>query len=300
MWAGNRPLNPNGFGADVLRQLPEDSMFRKIYVYECLASTNDTAGEMAAAGAAAGTVVIAGRQTAGRGRRGRIWVSPAGENIYMSFILRPDLRSEAAPMVTLVCALAVREALAAQGLEALIKWPNDIILSGRKVCGILTEMRAEGEQILYIVCGIGINVRQRRFPPEIAGAATSMVVEREADYSCSRIAASVLAAFEKYFGRLIARGDLRELRELYDRYLVNRDREVIIEDGARADASGGSAAQTAGEERAESAQAGDNCVRVSGIARGIDDKGRLLVETDGQILRVLSGEVSVRGVLGYV
>lgn len=259
--------------SEIRSLLPEASIFRDIVYYESVGSTNDMVKMLAEQGSSSGTVVIAGQQTAGKGRRGRIWTSPANENIYMSFMLRPDLEPQKASQVTLVCALAVREALYKQGLEALIKWPNDIVIGGKKVCGILTEMSTQIEQINYIVVGIGINVQQKLFDPQIAEVATSLFIEKEGNYRRSQIAADVLIAFEKYFALFMTQRDLSLLKETYSSYLVSKDREVLIIDTK--------------ESR-------------KGIALGIDDTGCLRVNVDGHEEVIMSGEVSVRGVLGYV
>ncbi len=138
------------------------------------ASTNQTAKMMAEAGAKHGTLVIAERQTMGKGRRGRIWHSPAGSGIWMSMVLRPNIAPSNASMLTLVAAMAVYDVLSTRIESCRIKWPNDLVLDGRKVCGILTEMSAEFDAVHYVVIGIGINVNTESFPKDIASVATSM------------------------------------------------------------------------------------------------------------------------------
>ncbi|MBQ7825138.1 MAG: biotin--[Clostridia bacterium] len=138
-------------------------------------STNHYAKELAREGAVHKTLVMADEQTQGRGRRGRGWISPAGEGIFMSLILRPDMPPEQVPMISLHTAVAVCLAISrVTGLEAKIKWPNDIVLSGRKVCGMLLEMDADAQQVRSVVAGIGINVHQTQFPQEIAHTASSL------------------------------------------------------------------------------------------------------------------------------
>lgn len=248
-------------------------MFGKIHYYESIDSTNDEVKRLAEQGAPSGTVVIAGQQTGGKGRRGCQWISPSGENIYMSFLLRPDFAPTMASMITLVCAMAVRKALEKHGLSPMIKWPNDIILSGKKTCGILTEMSMQADKIQYIVVGIGINVHQEVFDEGIRDVATSLVLENQKDYDHMQIVADVLEAFEGYYDLFVQRGNLQLLKEEYNQYLVNINRDIrIIEPGGTK----------------------------MGVARGIDDDGCLIAEINGNTEHIMSGEVSVRGVLGYV
>ena len=141
-------------------------------------STNTRLQELANAGAKEGTVVISEEQTAGQGRNGRNWNSPKGEGIFLSMLLRPEFKPRYASMITLVTALAVCSALGKNGVERLfIKWPNDIVASGKKLCGILTKMSTDAEAIQYIIVGLGINVNQKNFHPEIAEIATSLNLE---------------------------------------------------------------------------------------------------------------------------
>ena len=143
----------------------EGGFIKKIVYYEETDSTNIRARKLAEEGAPDGTLVVTDFQNAGRGRRGRMWVSPSGTGIFMSLILRPDILPSSASMLTLVAALAVYDGIKeTTGLETVIKWPNDIVAEGKKLCGILTEMSAELEGIHYVVTGIGINANMTEFP----------------------------------------------------------------------------------------------------------------------------------------
>lgn len=237
-------------------------------------STNLRAMQEAESGAPEGTLIVADMQTAGRGRRGRAWQSPAGTNVYYTLVLRPDYKPDRASMVTLVMALAVAEGIeTACGLRTQIKWPNDIVIKGRKVCGILTEMRAERDAVQHIVVGAGINVGLREFAPELAEKATSLQAECGFAVSRTSLTIRVMKAFEKYYGRFRDTLDLSGVREKYESLLVNRDREVRVLDPG-----------------------GD----FSGVSRGINNAGELLVELpDGKLVTVYAGEVSVRGIYGY-
>lgn len=242
--------------------------------YDALDSTNLRAMQEAESGAPEGALIVADMQTAGRGRRGRSWLSPAGTNVYFTLILKPDYKPDKASMVTLVMALAVAEGIeAACGLQTQIKWPNDIVVNGRKVCGILTEMRAERDSVQHIVVGAGVNVGLREFAPELAEKATSLQAECGIRVSRASLIVRVMKAFEKYYGRFQDTLDLSGVREKYESLLVNRDREVRVLDPG-----------------------GD----FTGVSRGINNAGELLVELpDGKLVAVYAGEVSVRGIYGY-
>jgi BirA family biotin operon repressor/biotin-[acetyl-CoA-carboxylase] ligase len=146
--------------------------------FDSVASTNDLAREMAAGGAAEGTAILAQEQTAGRGRQGRSWTSPPGEGLYLSLILRPNVRPAGSPIITLAAAVAVAETLSIDfNLPVDIKWPNDVLARGRKICGILVESAIERAEIQYAVMGIGLNISQREFPDELKQSATSLLIE---------------------------------------------------------------------------------------------------------------------------
>ena len=238
-------------------------------------STNVRARKLGENGAAHGTLVVAEQQTAGRGRRGRGWESPAGSSIYMSLLLRPEFLPNKAPMLTIVMAYSVATALREQtGLDFRIKWPNDIVLNGKKVVGILTEMSTEIEYINHVVIGVGINVNTEAFPEEICATATSIRRESGKTWRRAELIAAILRQFEVQYERFVKEEDLAYLREAYDAILVNCNREVRIlgeKDGYRA------------------------------VALGIDDQGELLVrKEDGTVTSVYAGEGSVRGIYGYV
>lgn len=236
-------------------------------------STNTRLQELANAGAKEGTVVISEEQTAGQGRNGRNWNSPKGEGIFLSMLLRPEFKPRYASMITLVTALAVCSALGKNGVERLfIKWPNDIVASGKKLCGILTKMSTDAEAIQYIIVGLGINVNQKNFHPEIAKIATSLYIETKEEKSQVNIIADFLSAFETYYEQFRITKDLSLLKEEYNQKLVHRNSMVrIIEEGR------------------------EKTVK----ALEINEKGELLVEEQGQIRTIIAGEISVRGIYGY-
>ncbi|MCM1467288.1 MAG: biotin--[acetyl-CoA-carboxylase] ligase [Alistipes sp.] len=248
---------------------------QKTVFFEEVDSTNNVAKKMAEDGAPHGSLVIAENQNAGKGRRGRSWSSPEGTGIWMTFILRPRIEPQAASMLTLVAAMAVRKAVFREtGLETVIKWPNDLVAGGKKICGILTEMSAEPEQINYVAVGVGINANIRKFPDEISGVATSLLLETGKKADRSKLVAAYGNAFEEYYDRFMEKGNLELLKEEYNGYLANFGNQVKILDPA-------------GE--------------FTGISGGINDFGELLVtDGEGRKRTIRSGEVSVRGIYGYV
>ena len=243
--------------------------------YDSLASTNLQAKLDAENGDGEGALIVADMQTAGRGRRGRGWSSPAGTNVYFTLILKPDFAVEMASMVTLVMGIAVAEGIRETcGVEAQIKWPNDIVVNGKKVCGMLAEMSVERDYIHYIVIGVGINVGKQEFPPEIAPVATSLYRECGCMVSRTELIVNVMKTFETAYDIFREKGNLSGLLDRYHALLVNRDREVRILDPRE---------------------------EYQGISRGINETGELLVELeDGTVREVYAGEVSVRGIYGYV
>lgn len=240
-------------------------------------STNNRCKVVAKEGAKHGLLVIAERQSAGRGRRERSWETPYGTSIAMSFLLRPNIPPDRASILTLVAAVAIADGISkVTALPVNIKWPNDIVINGRKVCGILTEMSVELSAIDYVVVGIGINVNNEKFSPELSGTATSLFMEKGERISREQLICAVLEAFEEYYELFIKKQDLAPIKELYESYLVNRDKEVFVLNGR-----------------------GD--VELKGVALGIDDMGRLRIRlADGEVTSVMAGEVSVRGMNGYV
>jgi BirA family biotin operon repressor/biotin-[acetyl-CoA-carboxylase] ligase len=151
-----------------------------IHSHDTLPSTNERAFRLAQEGAEHGELVVADQQTAGKGRRGRVWTSPPGLNLYFSAILRPDMPPRSAPELTLVAAVALTEVLREAGAEAAIKWPNDVQINGRKVAGILTELSASPDQVHFVVLGVGVNLNAQpeHFPEELRSQATSLAQAR--------------------------------------------------------------------------------------------------------------------------
>lgn len=237
-------------------------------------STNIRIRHLGDEGAPHGTLAVSDRQTAGRGRRGRTWESPGGSCIYMSILLRPDLAPEKAPMLTLVMACGVAEGIMdCADVKVQIKWPNDIIVSGKKLAGILTEMSTQVDYINHVTVGVGINVNVQNFPEEIQ-TATSLLSETGTQTKRAPVIAAVMKHFEENYKIFMQTEDMSGLMEKYSSLLVNQGREVLIL-----------------EKDAE----------YKAYAEGINQKGELVVRReDGTVENICAGEVSVRGVYGYV
>ena len=236
-------------------------------------STNLWIKRLAKEGAPEGTLALAEFQSAGRGRLGRSWEVPEGTSVMMSILLRPKFEPQYAPTLTLVMGMAVAKAVKNLGFDVSIKWPNDVVVSHKKICGILTEMGVRDGKIDYAVIGVGINVNIREFPEEMADKATSLYLESGREFDRSQIPGLVMEAFEEYYEKFAATCDLSGLKEEYESILANYNQPVRV----------------LAKEPYE------------GVARGITDGGELLVEkTDGTIVAVSAGEVSVRGLYSYV
>ncbi len=230
-----------------------------------------------------GAVIVAEKQTNGVGRRGRKWSSPAGQNLYFSVSLKPNFSPDKASMLTLVMAVAVARAIgkvckaqgdALQDDEVQIKWPNDIVVNGKKVCGILTQMELSGTDIKQVVVGVGINVNQEAFAGDDLKYASSLKRETEKTYDRKALLQDVLCEFTLLCEMFEQEQTLSFLKQEYENLLANRLKEVRILDAK-------------GEYEA--------------IATGINEIGELIVKKeDGTTEAVYAGEVSVRGLYGYV
>lgn len=248
---------------------------QRVYFYEEIDSTNTQAKRLAEEDVPSGTLVVSDCQVKGKGRRGRVWTSPKGEAIYMTILLRPQIRPDRASMVTLVMGLSVVQAIRnVLGLETSIKWPNDVVLNRKKLVGILTEMSAQMDYIEYLVIGTGINANMTAFSEELKDKATSLRMEMGRPVNRAALIAESMKCFEKNYEIFEKTQDLSGLMEDYQAVLANLNQPVrVLEPGHE----------------------------YSGIARGINEKGELLVEReDGTVTAVYSGEVSVRGLYSYV
>lgn len=245
-----------------------------IHYEPVLDSTNTKAMQLAEEGAPHGTLVVTDKQENGRGRRGRRWETPPGTAIAMTFLLRPQLSPNNASMLTLITALAVVRAIHdLTGLKVGIKWPNDIVVHGKKVCGILTEMSAQIDYVNHIVIGIGMNVRVDEFPEEIKDMATSLYKESGEEINRAAMIERICEYFEAYYDIFLQTEDLSAVASEYNAYMVNLNQTVKVLDPKEP---------------------------YEGKARGITTRGELVVDTWKSRKLVSSGEVSVRGIYGYV
>lgn len=252
--------------------LKTKTMGQTIYFYEETDTTNNRARELALEGAPEGTLVVAEKQTAGRGRRGKVWESPLGTGIWMSLVLRPQIAPAEASVLTLLCGLATAEAIEAEtGLSAGIKWPNDILINGKKAVGILTEMDCEMSEVHFVISGIGINVNTASFPPEIAEIATSLYLECGKTVSRRRLVHRVLERLEEHYETFLRTGSFAAMLEDYRKHCITLGKEVHV----------------LGREP------------FFAEALDITPEGELLVRRadNGKEEVVFSGEVSIRGVI---
>lgn len=252
--------------------LKTKTMGQTIYFYEETDTTNNRARELALEGAPEGTLVVAEKQTAGRGRRGKVWESPLGTGIWMSLVLRPQIMPTEASVLTLLCGLATAEAIEAEtGLSAGIKWPNDILINGKKAVGILTEMDCEMSEVHFVIPGIGINVNTASFPPEIAEIATSLYLECGKTVSRRRLVHKVLERLEEHYETFLRTGSFAAMLEDYRKHCITLGKEVHV----------------LGREP------------FFAEALDITPEGELLVRRadNGKEEVVFSGEVSIRGVI---
>ena len=209
--------------------LKTKTMGQTIYFYEETDTTNNRARELALEGAPEGTLVVAEKQTAGRGRRGKVWESPLGTGIWMSLVLRPQIMPAEASVLTLLCGLATAEAIEAEtGLSAGIKWPNDILINGKKAVGILTEMDCEMSEVHFVIPGIGINVNTASFPPEIAEIATSLYLECGKTVSRRRLVHRVLERLEEHYETFLRTGSFAAMLEDYRKHCITLGKEVHV------------------------------------------------------------------------
>lgn len=252
----------------LLRPRLRGSLFgRHIYHFFRTGSTNDLALALGRRGAPEGTVVLAEEQTAGRGREGRSWYSEKGTGIYVSVLLRPELPPARAPLLTLLAGLATHAALAEQaplpGLD--LRWPNDVLVGNRKLAGILTEMQAEADRIHFVVFGIGINVNQSVFPPELAAIATSLLRQTGRLHSRLEVLVRLLHALEREYNRFRSEGPIALLERFRQLSSFACGRRVRIRSGRET---------------------------FLGVTAGLDEDGRLRVERDdGRIETILAADV---------
>lgn len=255
---------------DLSWRLEEDrTIGRDIRVFEQTTSTNDVLEKLARAGAKEGAVVFAEEQTSGRGRLGRKWMSPARKGLWFSVLLRPDLRPQEATQLTVASAVALRRAIQLQtGLKTEIKWPNDILASGKKVAGILTELSGELDRIKYVLVGIGVdvNLNSGDFLTELRAQATSLKIELGKPVARAELAGAILRELDREYVRILA-GEFPAVADEWEQYCTTIGQRLVIRLGDR---------------------------RIRGRAESLSEDGALLLRTDhGHLERIIGGDVTL-------
>lgn len=249
---------------------------RKVFHFDSIESTNSMAKSLGDSDDINGSIVISEEQTNGRGRLGRAWISPKHKGIWMSIILRPDLNPVDAVNLTQTAAAAVVKATEELGIRTLVKWPNDIVISNKKVCGILTEMSAELTRINYVVVGLGINVNidEFQFPEDIRDIATSLKIQTNSLVNRQELTARILNNFEKLYTKLIDENNIEASINICRENSAVIGKDILVINR-------------------------DRCIEAHVI--DIDNRGRLLVEyTNGRREYIISGEISIRGKGKYI
>lgn len=251
----------------LLSRIKDNTLFHDIAYHDSVTSTQTIAHKLVNEDVKEGVVVVADEQTAGKGRLGRKWVSPKRSAIALSLILKPKLDFRQAPQLTLVTAVAVTRAVKqVTGVEMEIKWPNDLLLKGKKVCGILTEMQADPDRIQSIIIGIGLNVNQQHFSEEIAELATSLQKETGHTFDRAEIIAEILKEFAWLYETYLTKG-FSFVKPLWEAYEITIGKEIV--------------ARTAANTK-------------TGLAIGIDDEGVLLLQDDNQeVHRIYSADITI-------
>jgi len=256
---------------ELLPKLNTRSFGRNLRLFDVVGSTQDELRALAEQGAPEGTVVIAEQQTSGRGRMGRAWVSPAGKGVWMSLLLRPSVPLPLTPQLTLLAAVALSRAITRLvPLTIGIKWPNDLLVDGRKISGILLESAAEDERLRYVVVGLGIsaNLDVEDYPEELLERAISLKMASGQPVSRSELIAAVLEQFEQLYALYLEQG-FAPIRALWEAHAVTLNRTVTLTTPQGL---------------------------IDGVPRELDDMGGLRVELpDGSFRTIYSAEVSTPG-----
>ena len=259
---------PDVLTPDTLRQQLRGGLFgKRIYHFFKTDSTNRIGMELGNGGELEGAVVLAEEQTAGRGRAGRSWHSERAAGIYVTLLLRPKISPMQAPLLTMMAGLSAQSAIQAQtGLQLDLKWPNDLILNGKKLGGILTEMYADTTLVRFVIVGVGINVNQEKFPGDLSGIATSLRVESGKNQSRLELLARLLREFETDYNRFLREG----AKSVTSRFVK-----------ASSYAVGKKVRVTNGSES------------FAGVTAGLAPEGLLQVEReDGKVVTVIAGDVA--------
>jgi BirA family biotin operon repressor/biotin-[acetyl-CoA-carboxylase] ligase len=257
-------------GNEIQLGLKTEFMGRHIHFEEVISSTQKIAHTLAGNGAEEGTIVVADQQTSGRGRLARAWYSPKQTGIWMSMILRPKIPINKTPQLTLLTAVALIQAIEeVTGLTPEIKWPNDILINGKKIVGILTELQAEADRVHSVIIGVGMNVNHTldQFPEELQAIATSIAAETGEQADRAQIIQAIMMNFEKLYTSYLVHG-FKPVKLLWESYAISLNKNLI----------------------ARTLQG-----TIRGRAIGIDDEGVLLLETtEGNIEKIYSADIEIQ------
>jgi BirA family transcriptional regulator, biotin operon repressor / biotin---[acetyl-CoA-carboxylase] ligase len=259
---------PDILTADMLRQRLKGSLFgKRIYHFFKVDSTNRVALELGHAGEPEGAVILGEEQTAGRGRSGRGWHSERAAGIYVTLLLRPKLAPVQAPLLTMMAGLSAHTAIQTQtGLSVDLKWPNDLLIGGKKVGGILTEMHAEPAQVRFVIVGMGLNVNQERFPAELAASATSLRVASGQKQSRLELLVRLLREFERDYNDFLSEGPAAVIERFTRASSYAQGKRVRVSNGKE---------------------------NFTGTTAGVGPEGLLQVKRDsGQVMTVIAGDVA--------
>lgn len=253
--------------------LKTENIGKVIHYFDETGSTNAVLSKLASNGASEGTTVIADKQTGGKGRLGRKWISPPGMNLYISVLFRPSIPAWESPLLTFLASVALVETIKKTGVSnASIKWPNDVLIDSKKIAGVLTEMEPRGERVDYIVVGVGVNINMTRAEinremGETARSATSLKESLGTDVDRAKFTGDFLLELESWYQIFNRRGKTSIIKEWTERWSgYNKRVRVSGEDGSVTE----------------------------GVATGIDGEGHLLLKKDdGSSVRIITGDVSV-------
>jgi BirA family transcriptional regulator, biotin operon repressor / biotin---[acetyl-CoA-carboxylase] ligase len=251
---------------EIDRHLNTDFIGRDLTYKEVVDSTNSYAFKLALDGAPEGACVLADSQKAGRGRLNRVWFSPAGENLYLSIILRPHVHPSNIYPITFISSLAVYDTIEAiTGIKPTLKWPNDLLINGKKICGTLLELSTEADMVRFVVVGIGldINMKEKEISEEIDQKATSLFIETNNLFERSHVCGILLSNLEKYYLLFKEKGENQACRIWEEKSCIKGKYLEINQMGQS----------------------------YKGISEGIDNKGALLLNVDGEIKNIIAGDV---------
>ena len=255
------------FPWEVYRHLDTNSIVKEIIYQDTIDSTNSFAFKLAVGGKPEGTCVVAEAQKTGKGRLNRVWFSPPGENLYLSIILKPPVHPARVYPITFLSSLAVYDTIKrVTGIIPTLKWPNDVLIHGKKVCGTLLEISTEADMVRFIVVGIGfnINMKEKEIDEPIKNKATSLHIETKKTYERASVCGILLSNLDKYYSIFRKNGE-QEICSIWEKTAQTKGKYLEIN------------------------QMGEV---YKGISEGIDTSGAMLININGKVKRIIAGDVS--------